>query len=631
MSILIDETRSYSVKKATCMLAVIAFVGLLCPLRAEITTVYLPKETSTTFTVASQRSPTTLTFDTTPAFPSGPIVSCTLRVVATPQPNPPRENQDVIVKWKTKQVALWSAYNNTNKPFLVKLRPESCAPGNNIFTLETNSKSASWDYYGGAETSTARRPRLVVTYDVPTPPHTGDSTDWKYYKPDSFFSSRLWSAPRGQTLIMNPVFYHGATYLIAKGGTGIIYRAPGAHNAQSWQLPGLPLSDKSSAFVTTAGRAQIISENAVYSCDLQKLASLGEKDGKSACATTGPNEKITVNAGTPAMGPDGSLYFKNVQAGGSVVALNPALQEIWKSDLKITSASPIALSENGRYAYLLGEISVDKATKIALLRMNTASGETDVDEITYKNDQKVDVKPLLRSLLKPAVVSKRINGSSVDYVFVGGNTNESGVLQLIAFEQAGAHLVWSQLGKLAAAPAASLDGNSVFAAWEDSRISRYPWYNTADGKQGAFTMGDLKPVELGKVPHVSRLLLDGGGSMYIAATPSLWVYEASSGKLSDTHVIRGLRNLQFTDDGKLIGYTPDGLFDLSPKIATAITQFTLANETIYSANTVTVPASLSLPKANHVIFKGSSVTIGKGLRVSPGATLSVQSVAPSGQ
>jgi hypothetical protein len=622
----------HSVKKATCILALIAFVSLLCPLSAEITTVYLPKEMSTTFTVAAQDSLATpaatgtLTFDTTPAFPAGAIVNCTLRVVATPQPKPPRENQDVIVWWNEKQVALWSAYNNTDKPFLVKLKPESCAPGKNIFTLKPNSKYASWDYYGGREASTAKRPRLIVTYDVPLPPHSGDSTDWKYYKPDSFFSSRLWSTPKGQTLIMDPVFYQGATYLIAKGDRGFIYQVAGAQDVHTWKPLSLKLADKSFAFATAAGRVQIISEKAITSCSLQ---SLNANDVRSACAATKPSEQISLNADeTPAIGPDGSLYFKNVTVGGSVVALNPALQEIWRSDLKITRVSPIALSENGQYAYLLAEIKADSGVTIDLLRMDTAAGETDVDEITYKTEQNVDVKPLLKSLLKPAVVTKRINGSSVDYVFVGGNTNDSGVLQLIAFERNKSRLVWSHTGKLAAAPVTTLDGNSVFAAWADSQIARYPWYNTTEGKQGAFTMTDLKPVELGKVPNVSRLLVDGGGSIYIAANPSLWIYEASSGKLFDTRVDRGARKLQFTADGKLIGFAEDGLFDLSPKSGTTLSQFKLSNQTIYSSNNVTVPADLNLLKTDHTIFKGTYIIIPKGIRVSPGATLTVQSVAP---
>ena len=46
-------------------------------------------------------------------------------------------------------------------------------------------------------------------------------------------------------------------------------------------------------------------------------------------STASPPPSITVTFDeTPAMGADGSLYFKNVAANGRIVAFNPSRQEI---------------------------------------------------------------------------------------------------------------------------------------------------------------------------------------------------------------------------------------------------------------------------------------------------------------
>ena len=500
-------------------------------------------------------------------------------------------------------------------------------------------------------------------------------TDWAYSNPAAFFSSLLWPVPGvGSEMLTNPVSYDGAVYLVAACSTGrCLYRVGGAGNVASWPL-GFDLTAKSFAFVTAWGRLQIITQNAIRSCNLTTLPALKSQD-KLLCDTNNDSQNFTVNEKeTPAMGPDGSLYFKNADAdgSGSVVASNPSLQEIWRTKLKLSAVSPIALSANGQYAYLLADIPVaanNQSRMIALLRIDTATGETVQQEVSYcpsgsnSCNEAQKVKPQLEILFRPAVVSKDINGRTVDYVFVAGNTSNTGVLQLVAFEpgaqsrlNTAQFLVWSQQGKnIAAAPVPSVDGNSLFVAWQDAAVRRYSWYNTAQGKTtpaisptssatsapspspvqatGAYewTNPEFKKEQLGTWPVISKLLVDGGGSVYRDANQAnreLWVVPAGS-KQGLGAIGVGSKELQFTNDGSLIGYTENELSDYSPSSGPSISPPVLATNTIYSAETVNVPSNLSNPgvkSGDQVILKGTKILFPPNFKWPVGATLKAVSI-----
>lgn len=573
-------------------------------LRADITTVFLAKEKDTTITVANEaNSPLrtgTLTFAVTPEF-RAKVLTCILRVVPTAKGS---TNQDVTLSWNGKPVGLWSAYSVTTKltPFSTKLAPESCNPGTTVLTLKTESaRYSKWDYYGGGAGIAANRPRLIVTYDAPPPGHSVNVTGWAYSDPAGFFSSRLTSA----ALLTNPVSWRGALYFVsASGGTNLV-RLASAGDVQNWPL-SFSVDKGSYAFVTSWGRLEIISVDAIHRCDLAAPPSCRTEPGK-----------ITVQAReTPAMGPDGSIYFRNSQAAGRIIAYSPLLQEIWRSEDLTTQVSAIALNASGRSAYMLAEIS-GAEKQIALLQIDTATGET--------NSLHKIVKPLLQQLLKPAVITKTINGRAVDYVFVAGNSNDTGVLQLVAFEPgASPRLVWNREAKSAVAPVPSLDGNSLFVASQDGTIARYPWYNTTEGKTGAYP--NPEPVEPQKTGSVSQLLADRNGSVYLAANNRLQVYQAHDKKLYTSPIEVGARTLQFTDDGTLIGYDATDIYNLSPKSGRSLSSPVLLAGTIYSADTITLPDNPDVKPGNQVILKGNSMTFPVNFKWPAGAMLQAQSV-----
>lgn len=625
-------------KTLFALLTIITTLILSGVVWAEITTVFLSKNTDPTFTVSADNDPKdkeTLEFIIEPVVPEGASVSkCTLRVVPTPLPTALRADQDVIVLLDKKPVGQWSAYSKTSKPYVAELRPKACASGSHVFTLKTESKFTDWEYYGGKAKSTANQPRLIVTYDTPTPAHSGQTTDWKYEQPTSFFFSRLFPLDDGKELLANPVSNNGAVFVVAacpKADGRCLYRLVGAGKVVNWPL-AFEVEKESFAFVTDWDRLQLITKDAIHSCN---LAIWGSAD-KLLCDHDTSN-KITVKSiETPAMGPDGSLYFRNEEDNGSIVALNPTLQEIWRTELKLESISPITLSVNGRYAYLLADIPKQQgsaAKMIALLRIDTATGETVKHEIYYcpeepascKEDRRV--KPLLQHLLRPAVASKTINMRNVDYVFVAGNKSDTGILQLVALDQSSqAKVVWTRHGKIATAPVLSAkDGNTLVVVQGDE-LKRYTWYNSKSKTQGAYSESGMKVETLQEnMAGVTNLLADGGDTVYIYADKFMYAYQNVSKKMP---LEIPKLNLLFTPGGALIGYNNSKVYDLSPKVGEKVSLSTFANRTIYSADTINVAADAgkSVKKNEQVILKGSNIALPNGFRWPWGATLTLQSM-----
>ena len=431
-------------------------------------------------------------------------------------------------------------------------------------------------------------------------------------------------------------------YLVAAHSTGArLIRLAGANRVASWRLD-FAIGPNSYAFVTDWGRLKIVTKDAIAGCD---LATLGNPDTTAACDVAKGTRTVSVNNGeTPAMGPDGSLYLKNVEAAGSVVAYNPSLQEIWRTDLLFTKVSPISLSANGRYAYVLADIAVQEGKRIALVGIDTATGDKVQQEIINPDQS----KPLLSDLFRPAVTSK-INGKDgrlTEYVFVAGNTNATGVLQLLVCGQDAekgvrtSKRLWSRSGKVATAPVLSVvDGNSVYVV-QDGSLKRYLW-NSANGayEDSAVKEHLLGSDSPGLLKGVRALLVDGADSLYLLDVksqnrPFLAVYNSAHDwqKADGAQVLRLNANMlpMFTTDGALIGYDNSQVEDLKPQ-STVNTQNAvngLADKTIYSEESVTVStdAAKQLELGNKVILKGRFVKLPKGFRWPRGKTLKLQTV-----
>jgi hypothetical protein len=645
--------------KVCALLAVIAALVSPGSARAQITTVILADEDQVKFTVSAANAPTQtaeLKFTIGPVpFAGAQVKEWQLRVVPTKSGDKRRRaNQDVTVISENQHAGQWSAYGSMPKPYAPDLDPKAFKPGPDRvvkLTLKTQSRLTEWDYHGGKATNAADRPRLILTFHSVspaqlTPTRSGQSTDWKYPDPEHFFSSVFWSAG---TLVANPVSYSGGVYVIASSGGGrSLSRVTGTRQAASWPCPpSFRMTDKSFVFVTAWGRLQIITEDAIARCDVTKLGRPG-----TMAAFDVTESKIKVNESeTPAMGPDGSLYFKNVKAEGALIGYNPAGKEIWRTELKFTRVSPISLNADGRFAYVLADFPVESGIKsktIALVRVDTATGETMATEVKYKDTNGNDVFPDLAELLRPAVASKRYADGSkdkdkVDYVFVAGNTSDSGILQLIAFEPTREQpiVLWSRPGKLQSSPVLSVvDGNSVFAV-RDGSIERYIWYQDK-GSAGAFQGSAPKPqvIQRSKGAVKSSLFIDGADSLYLLASEAAQggaqeffvcsYNNARKWKESSSERFKSpSSNLLFTSDGALMGYDSGKMYDLSPKVVNlAETVKTLAAQTIFSAGQVTLApdAAKQLKDGDQVILKGNEIKLPKRFTWPRHKTLKLQTV-----
>lgn len=618
-------------KKGYAALLALSAVILATAASAQIPTVVLSDNQDVTFQMewkGDSKRPQNLTFlldSATPGtFPSdAKVTQCELRVVVK-RTNVAMTGQDVAVINKDKQQIgeLHVSGEDTSPAYRTLLKPQSCDPRAKSLTvtLESKSRNTDWTYYGGNASDTAAQPRLIVTY-LPAPARSVQSTDWKHSDPNTFWSSPL--GP-GQLLLTNPFSYGDLVYVVAQSSDGpYLYRLTGLNKGAGWKLK-YPVEANSFAFVAASGRLQIITKDALYSCNLTDLPTTDTL----TCAAPAAG-KLTVNAGkTPAMGPDGSLYFKNVDEAGTIIARNPLLQEIWRTDLKPTAMSPITISANGRYAYALADVAINAhnaATTIALLRIDTTTGETVAEEIADKG-----TKPLLKELFQPGVVSKVINKRNVDYVFVAGNSGDTGILQLIAFEGGSQpNVLWSRPGKVESAPVPGImDGDSLFIV-QGGKLRSYSWFSEQAGSTGAKSDSEMtdEAVQLPNPVSGARLLVDGSDSIYMYdSNGSLYAYQSVSKKISPVQKLGFSPKVLFAASGALLGYDGRNVYDLSPKAGTNLSPPVLATWTIYSADSITVPDRLEVKSSDRVTLKGKTINFPNSFQWPLGATLSVENM-----
>jgi len=84
--------------------------------------------------------------------------------------------------------------------------------------------------------------------------------------------------------------------------------------------------------------------------------------------------------------------------------------------------------------------------------------------------------------------------------------------------------------------------------------------------------------------------------------------------------------VQFTPGGSLIGYTGNAVYDLSPKAQSSLTVSGFDQDTIYSADDVTVADSAAAKAGDRITVKAKNVKFNPGFRWPGSATLNVQSV-----
>jgi hypothetical protein len=624
------------------------------PSRAEMSSVILSEDKAATIVIgrAERQTPYTIAFplsQMTPSLPPNPkVLRCELRIVASLTAGEKLSDQDVAVFSNDQQIGQWSAYYkqpngpaNGPVPYRVGLDPEFCKPSKELsLKLKNLSEATNWTYFGGGAEILSDQPRLIVSFDSPaSASETGlaPSTGWKYDEPNGAFGASL---AKGLHLLTNPVFWNGALYFANdEGGSRRLFRLNDRTNTAGWPL-NVSITPGSFAFVTPQGRLEIVTRDFIYYCDLSRLASTEPV----SCTTLGTNTTIDRRE-PPVMSEDGSLYLKNLEDGGAVVGYNSLRQKLWVTPVKATRVSPITLTDDGLYAFVLA--SIDKGSVIAtagtyLLRIDTATGEIIWHEITVpdKTRQPQIVKrPSLDRFLKPIVVSRRTGDAIADYVIVGG----TGLLQLylsVRREDAPpSQLVQKWTDE--ETPIATVlvdDGNSILEITRSGRDSgaglrRLIWFN-----QGAMEQPTKVSLALAAPWNLngnSFIVTDGGGLAYLRdSSNSFAVVDLVNNKF----VTQDIKNapppsgLGFTSSGVLIEYSDSDMWDRSPMQIIpnngTLSVKRLSSGKIYSSENVTVSpdSATALEQKGMVILNGRQISLPNGFTWPIGASLLVRNV-----
>jgi hypothetical protein len=642
--------------KIASVALLILLAGNLCaePSRAEMSSVILSEDKAATIGIgkAERRTPYPIDFaisQMTPLLPPNPkILRCELRIVASLTAGEKLSDQDVAVFLNDRQIGQWSAYykqpngpSNGPVPYRVGLDPEFCKPTKDLaLKLKNLSEATNWTYFGGGAKNLSEQPRLIVAFEsAASASGTGlaPSTSWKYDEPNGAFVASL---AKELHLLTNPVFWNGALYFANdEGRSGHLFRLIDRTHTVDWPLK-IPITPGSFAFVTTQGRLEIVTRDFIYYCDLSRLAST-EPVG---CATLETKTAIDGKE-PPVMSEDGSLYLKNLADGGALVGYNSLMQKLWVTPFKATRVSPITLSDDGHYAFVLA--SIDKGSVIAtagtyLLRIDTATGEVIWHEITVPNKTQPQTvkRPGLDRFLKPIVVSRRIGDAIADYVFVGGNYLLQLYVSIRREDGQPSELVqkWTDEGADPIATALIGDGNSILEMTRYGRgsgagLRRLIWFD-----QGAVERPKEVPLPFavpGNFKGISFIVTDGAGLVYLRDSGnSLAVMDIAANKL----VTQDIRNapppsgLGFTSDGDLIEYSQNDIWDRSPmKIIPdngALSVAKLSSGNIYSSEKVTAlpDSATGLEPKGMVVLKGKQISLPSGFKWPIGASLLVRNV-----
>jgi hypothetical protein len=559
-----------------------------------------------------------------PGSDAATITDCKLRIVAEKKEEAPHQ-QDVSISIGTEPISGWSAYGDdvkkSDKFYLVALNPNWCSFSTNLtLKVRSNSSLKDWTYYGPSASTIANRPRLIISYNTPTPIEAARLqrfTRWKYGKlcPDNSQSSSCPSATSpffnssigtlDGDLLTNPVSYNGEVFVV--GGPNVqLYRLQRGSKTK-WPL-SIETARDSVAFVTASGGLKVITKKKLYSCDLAKLTTAAPK---LACAST--DTELTIDPKeTPAVGADGSVYFRGVSVGGEVttngriVGFNPWRQKIWETTVAPAKISPITLTADGHYAYMLAKIN----NTPYLMRVDTWTGEHVQQKIT--DEQGTEPQFQDTGLLRPAVISA-VGEQKGDYVFVAGNTQNNGTMALYLWNSSNRSLekLWAHDGTVQTAPMLGTNGNGLFLV-QAGTLHKYTW------AQGVTPNPFSNLVDTPTPPMAfgsgNTLFIDAGQNIY--RPPSEY-------------------NPQFWSDGAIIGYKDKVIYDISPKYAgPQLDLKALAPGTAYSAAKIAVSSDAArnlctggkLNCTDAVILKSNSVSLPAGFRWPSGATLHIVSV-----
>jgi len=333
----------------------------------------------------------------------------------------------------------------------------------------------------------------------------------------------------------------------------------------------------------------------------------------------------------PTVGPDGSLYFMNLQ---QVYGLNPDLQELWKVVLAGKGASRLSVGPSGEFVYFT-------ARNEGLVAINAQTGEYFAKRLPNQEA----VKGVDHPGLHTPVVIRHPDGT--EKIYVAADAVNRGVLACFdnfktnpdyGLAKGRIEPAWKKEGLFSQPgldpiqphpeekdPSKTKKLYSVKVEMDRGRLIAMDWLDGSTTSEGTpFPVGEKAPFIL----NGGNLALDKDGNLFLwngdGGRSNLSGFNASLSKIFDVVISRfpPESQLLFGNDGTLYAH------DIRGRVLRAVLpQYTLGGETvdttIYSPTHLWIDGTAGRGK-EWVLKAGGSVLLGKGFVVEKGTTLNVQ-------
>ncbi len=289
-----------------------------------------------------------------------------------------------------------------------------------VLTTITQYVKSEW-YSLQPECGANCQPRLILEYEVKGTPVTQSDGLPAVQSPKAFLPTQPPAPPTfyyvtrefPKAYSNTPVFYGNLVYLLTdtQGTKALLALDPLGNQVGQMSLEKGDLGKY--LLVSKSGRLYIVGENKIVYVDLdpKNPASLPAQPTKKLPFDAAPGLKPTVS---PALGPDGSLYFVNNQ---EVYGLNPDLQQLWMvtPPLGALGTSRLTVGPSGAFVYLT-------AQNDGLITVNAQTGESCRNTLSNQDElKKVD------STLYAPVVIRHPDGTEI--IYAAANSITGGVLE----------------------------------------------------------------------------------------------------------------------------------------------------------------------------------------------------------
>jgi hypothetical protein len=468
---------------------------------------------------------------------------------------------------KIEQSAVWRANNQAvtkltvggDSDIRLKLEAPELRPG-----VQT------YEWYGPGATDFDQRPRLIITYRVPSAPAReavglpgavsaaafGDDTFAGFFAKANTGLVSYPLAAQGTVVSKVPALGNGVTYII--NGKALEARSS-VSGATLWSVP---IENPSPYLLADSSDHLYVIAKEVHRFRIDPGNPGAPAREDTPVSKLDPSQAPALDpSAAPALGPDGSLYVLN---NGSVIGLDANFRALWSIPLGHNRISPITVGPTGCFAYLVSAPGNDKGPK-GILAIDTATG----DQTSSSLPNQLDLQSFDHPALHAPVVLLHSDGT--EKVYVAADTGTNGTLKEFDNQREATELKpgWEKPGLWSQPLARPVSGGDwkIVAARADkgtgtANIEVADWIDGNIEKPMPTTPINIERMVASTVPAT-----DAAGRLYLplGLTGGLTVLRISSASGPDVTLsfrdssgapINGPERLMIGPDGALYGLLP---------------------------------------------------------------------------